>query len=273
MKSPPEPTVAELIADRLRDEILAGNPPRGEKIATEWELVERFGVTRVAVREALARLQAIGLVRARQGSGVRVRDWRQEGGVDLAAPLLRLCGIRSPQGRALLTQLLDLRRSIAVQLVRAAARRRDAEGVMMMRAALEKARSSVGDLQKFVEADLTFSRGLALASVNHVALLLVNSIARALAVDPELAEVLFADRARNLAGLEVLLAAVEAGDETTAETFALQAIELLNATVLASLSDGAGPKSTRAPSAAAPSSPRSRRLAKRPRRRPGGRAR
>src|SRR5215213_10054850 len=54
-------TTPDLIAESLRDEILRGEIPAGQPLRQE-ELAERFGVSRLPVRDALLRLEAQGLV-------------------------------------------------------------------------------------------------------------------------------------------------------------------------------------------------------------------
>lgn len=62
--------IAEQIAALIDD----GTFPPGGKLPGERELAERFGVSRVTVREAAVALQAAGRVDIRAGSGVYVRD-------------------------------------------------------------------------------------------------------------------------------------------------------------------------------------------------------
>lgn len=61
------------VADVLIDEIASGEFPIGSMLPTELELCERFGVSRYTVREALRRLEEMGLVARRQGSGTVVQ--------------------------------------------------------------------------------------------------------------------------------------------------------------------------------------------------------
>jgi DNA-binding transcriptional MocR family regulator len=56
-------------AGRIRESILGGEISAGTRLPPERALAERFGVNRVTVRGALARLEAEGLVDVRQGSG------------------------------------------------------------------------------------------------------------------------------------------------------------------------------------------------------------
>ena len=61
--------VSQTIADSIRALIRTGQLTVGEKLPSERDLCERFGVSRVALREALRILEANGLVRIRVGGG------------------------------------------------------------------------------------------------------------------------------------------------------------------------------------------------------------
>lgn len=58
----------------LRGLIDSGEAPPGAKLPTEEDLAKRYGVSRDAVRHALAVLRNIGVVEARQGRGHFVVD-------------------------------------------------------------------------------------------------------------------------------------------------------------------------------------------------------
>src|SRR3954471_4720361 len=64
-------TTPDLIADTLRDEILRGEISPGAALRQE-ELAERFGVSRLPVRDALMRLEAQGLVHVYPNRGAFV---------------------------------------------------------------------------------------------------------------------------------------------------------------------------------------------------------
>ncbi|MEU3421432.1 GntR family transcriptional regulator [Streptomyces murinus] len=61
------------IADHLREAIDRGRFREGEKLPSEAELVEHFGVSRMTVRNSFSILQGEGLVHAEHGRGVFVR--------------------------------------------------------------------------------------------------------------------------------------------------------------------------------------------------------
>jgi DNA-binding FadR family transcriptional regulator len=65
-------TLSDQVIARLRAEIVSGQWPVGSRIPTEPELVERLGVARNTVREAVRALAHNGLLAIRQGSGTYV---------------------------------------------------------------------------------------------------------------------------------------------------------------------------------------------------------
>ena len=64
--------VTALVIDRLRDDILGGAFPPGERLI-ELQLAERYGVGRAAIRAVLVELDAEGLVQREANRGATVR--------------------------------------------------------------------------------------------------------------------------------------------------------------------------------------------------------
>lgn len=60
------------LARRLAAAIAAGELPVGARLPTEFELCERHGLSRYAVRKALDGLQELGLISRRKNAGTRV---------------------------------------------------------------------------------------------------------------------------------------------------------------------------------------------------------
>lgn len=59
----------QLLADRLREDLLRNSGQPGWKLPTELELVQQFRLSRQTVRHALRLLEEEGLIQRRQGSG------------------------------------------------------------------------------------------------------------------------------------------------------------------------------------------------------------
>ena len=67
---PRRKTLSRDIAEILTRRITSGQYEVGSKMPTERLLSLEFGVNRHAVREALKRLEAIGLIRIKHGAGI-----------------------------------------------------------------------------------------------------------------------------------------------------------------------------------------------------------
>jgi GntR family transcriptional regulator, transcriptional repressor for pyruvate dehydrogenase complex len=165
--------VAEEIAEQLRTLILGGQYPPGSKLPPERELSKRLRVNRASLREALKKLEHLGLVRIRQGDGTRVQNFMETGGIELVQHLLPLAGGK-PE---LIRDLLEFRRIFGRELARLAAARagRDHDGLGKLRALADKAEQVTGALELF-ELDFDFYVALAQLSGNQVMLLLINTV-------------------------------------------------------------------------------------------------
>lgn len=82
-------TLAILVARRLAAEILPG-AHAGQRLGSEWDLCERFSVSRATLRQAIRQLQDSGLVECRRGrgNGLIVRDLRGTGSIRLVLAYL-----------------------------------------------------------------------------------------------------------------------------------------------------------------------------------------
>ncbi|MEE4360127.1 MAG: GntR family transcriptional regulator [Pseudomonadales bacterium] len=79
---------AASVLDTLRDEILTGQYRPGERLPSERELAARFETSRGAVREALKKLEQLGIAAIHPG-GVRVLPL-EEASLDVLGPLMDL---------------------------------------------------------------------------------------------------------------------------------------------------------------------------------------
>lgn len=85
-------SVPEDVFEQIVAEVLTGEVQPGESLPSERRLAEVLGVSRPAVREAIKRLTAAGLVEVRQGDATTVRDFRKHAGLDLLPQLLFRAG-------------------------------------------------------------------------------------------------------------------------------------------------------------------------------------
>lgn len=199
----PRPALlADQVIARLRAEIAAGVWPVGSRIPTEPELVERLGVARNTVREAVRALAHNGLLDIRQGSGTYVRATSE-----LAGVMRRRFADADP------LHVAELRSSLEATAAGLAARRREEKDLRQLDTLLagrERAWDS-GDPEAFVEADLTLHLAVVAASHNDVLSTLYADLGAVMrdflreGVGPRLRPADHVDHAR-------LVAAIRAGD-------------------------------------------------------------
>ncbi|MGN6107149.1 MAG: FadR/GntR family transcriptional regulator [Kofleriaceae bacterium] len=166
--------VAEEIAEQLRSLILGGQYPPGSKLPPERELSKRLRVNRASLREALKKLEHLGLVRIRQGDGTRVQNFMETGGIELVQHLLPLASGK-PE---LIRDLLEFRRIFGRELARLAAARSTAQGpdgFAKLHELADRADKVTGALELF-ELDFDFYVAIAQLSGNQVMLLLINTV-------------------------------------------------------------------------------------------------
>jgi DNA-binding FadR family transcriptional regulator len=75
--------VSVAVFEQIAAQILDGTLEAGAPLPPERSLTETFAVNRQAVREALQRLDQLGLVEIRHGDATRIRDYRSSCGPDL----------------------------------------------------------------------------------------------------------------------------------------------------------------------------------------------
>lgn len=152
-----EKLVRKKLADQVLDRLLAlierGELPPGSRLPGERALMQRFGVGRPAVREALQTLERMGLIEIQHGERARVIR------LDASRVLRRM----DASVRHLLTSSPDMREALRQArqefeqfLVREAARRANEEEIGQLRNALEAQKAARGDAVRFMTADIRF---------------------------------------------------------------------------------------------------------------------
>lgn len=170
--------VAEEIVDQLRDLILTGAYAPGDKLPPERNLAKELGVNRSSLREALKKLEHLGLVKIRQGDGTRVQDFMQTGGIDLVSHLVPLAN-GGPGAAALLGDVLEFRRIYGREVARLAAERGDEGDLEKLRVLADAADAAKDDAEECLRIDYEFYVALTQAAKNRVFNLLINTVRQA----------------------------------------------------------------------------------------------
>jgi DNA-binding FadR family transcriptional regulator len=114
------------VFEQLTAEIVSGRYAAGDTIPSERELSEVLRVNRHVVREAVKRLEQIGLVKVVQGGRTKVLDFPTTAGLDLLAVLAE----HKEPAEAMLPLVagaLEMRAGIGADLARLCAERADAD--------------------------------------------------------------------------------------------------------------------------------------------------
>jgi DNA-binding FadR family transcriptional regulator len=157
-----------IVADKLTEHVLSTLSP-GMRLPSEAELAERYGVSRVTMREAVKMLAGRGLLDVGRGRRAIVRQ--PDGSVfgEFLSSLIK----SDPR---CLFDLIQVRRSLEIQSVTMAAQRASRAGITAAESALERMSAAAAELRdgedgaeiRFHQADADFHEALALASGNRV---------------------------------------------------------------------------------------------------------
>lgn len=152
-------SLADELCRRLEDEIRAQRWKPGERLPTEAEIVQAYGVSRSVVREAVSKLQAGGVVETRHGVGTFV----------LAPRPAQTFGIHPGEAEAALDVLamLELRISVETESAGLAAQRRTAEQLADIQQAAQSLHDASAAGRHDVEDDLRLHLAIARATGNR----------------------------------------------------------------------------------------------------------
>lgn len=225
-------SVPEDVFEQILTDVLSGEMQPGESLPSERRLAEVLGVSRPAVREALKRVAAAGLVEVRQGDATTVRDFRRHAGLDLLPRLL----VRGGElDTSVVRSILEARLHNGPKVAELAARRRPPELV-------ERLEASIRDLES--DADPVGQQRHALAFWDHVVdgadsivfRLMFNTLRAAYEPAlPALAAMMAAEVGRSESYRD-LARAIGAGDPVAAQAAARELLEPATATLTEALS-------------------------------------
>lgn len=164
-------TLAEETVEQIKKLITDGSLKPGDKLPTEPQLMERLGVGRSSVREAVRMLANMGLVSVRQGSGTYVEE-----------PEELQTNLEQSLRRADIKDVDEVRRILETSIVEKALLRRSEADLRTFKTLLAKRKeyAEQGALQECINADLQFHAALAAATHNPVLSDLYNMVSEQL---------------------------------------------------------------------------------------------
>lgn len=198
------------VREQLEQALARGDYEPGQRLPSERELSEMFGVSRVSVREAIRSLEALGLVEVKHGKGTIATDPSQHAGRDLSR------WISANRGEVL--ELLRVRAALDELAAEEAAARHDADAIAAVREAhLAFAEAASTDRRERLAAlDMAFHLAVAGAAGSELLRNLLRELHNHLA---ESRAVFFQPQARATASARehaAIVRAIERGDGTAA---------------------------------------------------------
>jgi len=161
-------------SQKIKDMIVRGNMKPGDKLPTEKEMMQRFGVSRSTLREALKVLKAENVITQRRGSGTYVSH---ETGIG-EDPL----GLHFTNQKNLLNNLLETRVLIEPGIAELATHRASAQDLEELRNTVEEMEKMAVNTEQTEEMDVKFHTCVARCTHNDVLIrvlpIIVESIRR-----------------------------------------------------------------------------------------------
>lgn len=193
---------AGVLAQNIAAEIQRRGLTSGDKLLSEQKMVERYGVARGSLREALRYLELQGVLHIKSGPGggpvIQIPDGRHF--ASTLALMLQFVGAR-------FRAIVETRWVVEPGIAALAAERASAEDIAALRACLAAMRDALADGRRFAEESRRFHDLLAFASGNPLFRFLVPAlhwISAGAGVEFSAGE-----RKRILRGMADILAAIE----------------------------------------------------------------
>jgi GntR family transcriptional repressor for pyruvate dehydrogenase complex len=164
-----EPRLSDKVAEMMLETILSNRLNVGDRLPSERELGQQFGVSRTVVREAVRELVAKGVIEVRSGSGLRVAA------VDASA-VSESMSLFLRGGAIDFEKVHEVRTLLEVHIAGLAAERADPEDVAALRAVDDRMQAERADVEAAARDDLEFHRKIARATHNDLYLVLLDSI-------------------------------------------------------------------------------------------------
>ncbi|HOP29687.1 MAG TPA: FadR/GntR family transcriptional regulator [Spirochaetota bacterium] len=157
-------SLSDEIGDQIINKILSGILSPGEKLPPERNMSLQMNVNRHTLREALRKLETLGLISIRQGDGIYVRDFRESGNLELLKHILYL---RKDITSDILKNILEIRRFISPEMAYKAARNRSEEESEYLKSLLK-------ENLPVEEKDLAIHQSIARGSGNILYIFILN---------------------------------------------------------------------------------------------------
>ncbi len=159
--------LADDVSEQIKQAIFQGEYKPGEKIPSEQELVNLFGVSRVIVREAIRNLEQNGLVEIKRGpkGGAFVKHTNHKAVSLVVKDMFRLA-------KGTVQEIMEVRLEIEPIVAGLAAERATEEDLILLKKNIDSQQKIPG--RKTIEGNIDFHRLLAKCSHNPIYEMIIN---------------------------------------------------------------------------------------------------
>jgi GntR family transcriptional repressor for pyruvate dehydrogenase complex len=151
----------EIIINEIVQHIKSGELKPGNKLPTERDMSQMFGVGRSSIREAIKGLVLSGYLESSQGKGTFIRK-------NLPVNDLTLSNLQHALAAEQIIELMELREILECNAVKLAAERASSEDIRRINEALERMQACKADIKKFYDPDFDFHVAIAEATHNEM---------------------------------------------------------------------------------------------------------
>lgn len=204
-------SLAKQISETIRQAIVEGDLKVDERLPTEPELAERFGVSRPTIREALKRLAAQNLIRSRRGPSGGTFVSRPDS-TEAQESLINTTSLLTTLGEFSLSEIAEARRELEFLCIKLAATRRNDSHLETMRTEIAIQKNPNLADQDFCASDVRFHRAIVDASQNAMLRFTMSSVIEAVQPIVNLIVFRFWDKQKTIAQHERILACLETRD-------------------------------------------------------------
>jgi GntR family transcriptional regulator, transcriptional repressor for pyruvate dehydrogenase complex len=166
-------TATEAIVQSLKERIKNGEFGPGEQLPSEQILVQEYGVSRLTLREALARLSALGVLQVKHGKGAFVTNSISISAIDdILIPLFPY------HDNDRMRDLVEARNLIESEIAARVAENRTREQLEYLKSLLAYDESILSDPELFAERDYEFHFALVKMSGNEFFIAIYQALSR-----------------------------------------------------------------------------------------------
>jgi GntR family transcriptional regulator, transcriptional repressor for pyruvate dehydrogenase complex len=151
----------EIILNEIIQHIKSGELKPGNKLPTERDMSQMFGVGRSSIREAIKGLVLSGYLESSQGKGTFIKK-------DLPVNDLTLTNLQHALAAEQIIELMELREILECNAAKLAAERASSEDIRRLHEALERMQACEADIKKFYDPDFDFHVAIAEATHNEM---------------------------------------------------------------------------------------------------------